>query len=530
MARLEPALGGIFEDAVVAVRFLLGLPRFLRTPFTLDQARDVLRRRLDGREQGFLELVGRAVSSPRNPYALLLQDIGCELGDLERLVRDEGVEGTCRILLRKGVYLTVDEFKGRRPTVRGSRSFDIRPEDLRNPAAVVHGLAQSGGSRGRRTVVPIDFAFVADHAINTHLTLDAHGGYRWRHAHWGVPGGTAVTNLLEFAKGGNPPVRWFTPVRLSTPGIHPRYRVGASALRLASRACGVPLPGPVHVPLDEPLPIAAWMAETLRKGRTPHLWTFASSAVLVAEAARQAGFDLTGAYFTAGGEPTTNARKSAVERSGARILPRFGTTETDIFAFACARPQASDDMHLLLDRHAVIQADGGSSFPPGALLVTSLLRSAPILLLNVSLGDRAELGERVCGCRLERLGWGTHITRARSYEKLTAGGITFLDTDVIHVLEEVLPGRFGGRPTDYQLLESEDEAGRPVVRLLVHPDVGVLDEHAVADEFLRSIGGGSEGRRMMELAWRSGEVFRVERRVPRRTASGKIQHLHLESD
>lgn len=530
MARLEPALGGVSEDAVVAVRFLLGLPHFLRTPFTLEQARHVLRRRLDTREQSFLELVGRALSRPRNPYALLLRDAGCELGDLERLVRDEGVEGTCRILLRKGVYLTVDEFKGRRPTVRGNRTIDVRPADLLNPDAVVHGLAQSGGSRGSRTVVPIDFAFVADHAVNTHLTLDAHGGYRWRHAHWGVPGGTAVTNLLEFAKGGNPPVRWFTPVSPSARGIHPRYRIGARALRIASRVSGVPLPGPVHVSLDDPLPIAEWMSETLRTGRTPHLWTFASSAVLVAEAAGQAGIDLTGAYFTAGGEPTTRARKSAVERSGARILPRFGTTETDIFAYACARPEAPDEMHLLLDRHAVIQAEGECGFPRGALIVTSLLRSAPLLLLNVSLGDRAELGDRRCGCPLERLGWGTHISRARSYEKLTAGGITFLDTDVIHVLEEVLPGRFGGRPTDYQLLESEDKAGRPVVRLLVHPDVGSLDEHAVADEFLRSLGGGSEGRRMMELAWRSGDVFRVERRAPRRTASGKIQHLHLETD
>jgi hypothetical protein len=31
----------------------------------------------------------------------------------------------------------------------------------------------------------------------------------------------------------------------------------------------------------------------------------------------------------------------------------------------------------------------------------------------------------------------------------------FLDTDLIHVLEEVLPNRFGGGPTDSQVVEED---------------------------------------------------------------------------
>lgn len=61
----------------------------------------------------------------------------------------------------------------------------------------------------------------------------------------------------------------------------------------------------------------------------------------------------------------------------------------------------------------------------------------------------------------ERLGWTLHLHGIRSVEKLTAAGMTFLDSDVIRVLEEVLPGRFGGGPTHYQLVEEEDaEDGR----------------------------------------------------------------------
>jgi hypothetical protein len=249
------------------------------------------------------------------------------------------------------------------------------------------------------------------------------------------------------------------------------------------------------------------------------------------------------------------ARRSAIESTGAVVLPRMGATETDILSYACASPDAPDDMHFLEDRHAVIQpgADGrpanadplagrgagpapaspcgdrAPGVPEHALLLTSLLASAPIFLLNVCMGDQAELVRRACGCPMERHGWTLHIHTVRSFEKLTSGGITLLDSDVVRVLEEVLPTRFGGTPTDYQLLEHLDVArARPEVRLLVSPTLGPLDDAAVADAFLTAVGGGDSGERLMELQWRGGGVLRVVREQPRRTASGKILHVFLD--
>jgi hypothetical protein len=147
------------------------------------------------------------------------------------------------------------------------------------------------------------------------------------------------------------------------------------------------------------------------------------------------------------------------------------------------------------------------------------------VLLNVSMGDRAALGPRACGCPLERLGWTVHLRDIRSFEKLTGQGITFLDTDVVRVLEEVLPERFGGAPTDYQLVEEEEEGGEPVLRLLVHPDVGPFDPSAVAEVFLSALGTGDGGEWMMAQIWRDSGTLRVERRLPLRTVSGKIHHL-----
>jgi hypothetical protein len=180
------------------------------------------------------------------------------------------------------------------------------------------------------------------------------------------------------------------------------------------------------------------------------------------------------------------------------------------------------------DLHALVQAGAsvGAGVPPSALLVTSLRETAPLVLLNAGLGDQAVVVERRCGCPLEHLGWTRHLHTIRSYEKLTAGGATFLDSDVARILEETLPRRFGGGPTDYQLVEEESDDGRPRLRLLVHPAVGALDDGAVVDAFVHAVGAESGSLRVMALQWRQGGLLRVERRPPQTTGSGKILHLH----
>src|SRR5271165_304013 len=129
------------------------------------------------------------------------------------------------------------------------------------------------------------------------------------------------------------------------------------------------------------------------------------------------------------------------------------------------------------------------------------------------------------GGAMERLGWDTHLHGIRSFEKLTAGGMTFDDTDVIRILEDVLPGRFGGGPTDYQLIEDTHEDGHPRLRLLVHPKVGPLDPTAVCNAFLRAVGGDDEIRRDMAAQWRDGDFLCLDRTAPHGTETGKILHL-----
>ena len=119
-ARLRSAVP--VEDVVLAARFLRQLPGFLRHPLTLPEARAILARRLERREADFLELVRDVVyASARNPYHQLLRLAGCEYGDVERLVRADGVEGALVRLYRHGVYLTVDELNLDAETTRADR-------------------------------------------------------------------------------------------------------------------------------------------------------------------------------------------------------------------------------------------------------------------------------------------------------------------------------------------------------------------------------------------------------------------------
>lgn len=108
--------------------------------------------------------------------------------------------------------------------------------------------------------------------------------------------------------------------------------------------------------------------------------------------------------------------------------------------------------------------------------------------------------------------------------------MTFPDADVIRVLEEVLPARFGGGPTDYQLVEDALPDGGARLRLLVRPEVGPLDPERVVAAFLAAVSQSTGAGRIVGLAWREGRVLRVERRPPLLGASGKVLHLHVSTD
>ena len=517
----------LLGDAVMMVRALHQLPSYFRNPLNLSEAKEILSRRLARREEDFLDLMRRAVySNPTNPYLLLLKLAGCEYSDLERLVRNDGLEGALRKLFHAGVYLTVDEYKGRRPVVRGNTTLEVDPVRLRNPLSTPHILATTSGSRGPATRIKLDLASVRNRAVNMFLSLAARGGTRWQSAVWGTRG---IAPLLWYSGHGVPAARWFLQVDPGRFGLRSQLRWSARAITWTSRLAAVRMPSPEYAPFEAPAPVLHWVQKTLAAGEVPHLCSSSSSVVRLCQAAEEAGVDLAGARFTITGEPVTEARLAAIRRVHGDAVPDYGSADSGgSVSGGCLCPEAPDEVHVFSDLNALIQADA-PPFPKGALLISSLRSRTPFILLNVSMGDRATVTERRCGCPMEALGWRTHLHTIRSYEKLTAGGMMFEDTDVIRVLEEILPRHFGGGPTDYQLAEELADDDLPRLSLLVHPRLGPMDPMRVARVFLDAIGSGSQTRRDMALQWEQAGFLQVERKAPQQTQSGKILHLTASS-
>ena len=523
------------------------LPPFLRNPISPQQAKDIVRNRLHNRESDFLYLLKTCVfGHAKSPYLKLLEIAGCKYGDVQNLVEKEGVEGALLELLRGGDYLTSKEFHGSAKIIRGSSSFSLKPDQLKNPLANNHVPVKSSGSRSGGTSVEMDLAFLRDCAVDTVLYLDARKSLSSEKANWEVPGGAALLRILTLSCSGTPPARWFSQLDTHARKLGKRYQASAWILKLGGILAQTTLPQPQYVSLEDPLPIVRWMEDCLKGGRTPHLFTFASSAVRLSRCALEAGVDLRGAQLTMSGEPTTEARLNFVRRSHVDGVPAIGSAECGWIGYGCLAPHEPDDMHLLTDLHAFIQPGNRNSngilknsvnidsmenpcdLKPGSLLLTTLRLTAPLIMINVSLGDEAQKEKRSCGCPLEGQGLDTHVQYVRSFEKLTSGGMAFLDTDVIHILEEELPKRFGGAPMDYQLIEDERLDGEPNLRIVIHPRIGPLDSGQVKNVFLDAIASGSGAKQVTSLVWGVGERLSVERSEPRLTSTGKIQHMHIQ--
>jgi hypothetical protein len=423
-----PATRLSLSDLSTGLRFLAQVPAFLRRPFSDAEARAFVRERVAHRDAAFLDLVRKAVyERAESPYRALLREAGCEPGDLAGLVRADGIEGALHALLRGGVYLTVPEFKGRVPVRRGATTLTIDPESVRNATTAAQVIGRTSGSRGTRALVPMDLRTIRERAVYRYLALAAQGGAGWRHAFWMVPGSAPIVTLLQFTVAGMRVARWFSQVDATSPSLPAMYRWSARGLRGAAWLAACRLPAPTYAGPDDAMPIVRWIREARRAGGVPHVRTFPSSAVRICQAAAAAGLDIAGSRFTVMGEPLTSIRLDLIRRAGAVARPSYSSVECGPIAGACDAPAAADDTHLHHDRNALVQpgAEAGvAGLPPDALFLTTIRRDAPLILLNVSLGDRAVLERRACGCPQESLGWTTHVHGVRSFEKLTAGGMT----------------------------------------------------------------------------------------------------------
>jgi hypothetical protein len=113
-----------FKKARGLVNLTASLPKFFREKITIGEAEEAVKKALEDRNRRFLELVRSQIyGHPGSPYLQLLKSVRCDFSDLRAYVQLHGVEKALSKLATEGVYLTSDEFKGKKEVVRGGLSF-----------------------------------------------------------------------------------------------------------------------------------------------------------------------------------------------------------------------------------------------------------------------------------------------------------------------------------------------------------------------------------------------------------------------
>jgi hypothetical protein len=506
-----------------------GLSGLMRRPCTPESARALLRGRLAIRDQLFLQVVREAIwQNPRSPYHHLLTWAGWTYDTLDDAVRKKGLEATLVSLRDSGVYLSHGEFKERKPIQRGARQLDWTEVSTDNPGVLPVFETRTGGTRSQGDRVPATFTYLADQRAPTWcLTVEAIGGGQWPVIIW-MPREAGLLWWLTLAHMHRATLRWFSMTDLTivrAPRLHQlMYRFG-QAIGVAH---GLRLPFIEHVPLTG----AAVVYEAVVQARARHggctVVTSPSGATRLAGLASQQRGDLERIAFVVGGEPLTPGKHAEITRAGARVGVRYNITEVGAIGGACGHPDDVDDVHLIADSFALIpdprvQPDGGSA---EGFMITTLLSTSPVIVLNLDADDFGRITVRRCGCLWDDLGFHTHLSGIRSFSKLTGEGVTVLGTECVRILEEVLPREFGGRSIDYQLLEVEDEEHLTRLHLVVSPSVGDVDEEKLLVRFVQELRSPSARGRPAPPMWRQAETIKVVRREPVSTASGKLLPFH----
>jgi hypothetical protein len=510
-----------------------GLKGFLENPVTLEKGVELVKKRLQERDNNFLSTMKSAIyANPGSPYLPLLKAAGCQYADLETMTRRAGLENTLNKLRDEGVYITYEEFKGLKPLIRNNLAMTINSRDFDNP--FISGAIEdtSGASRSAGTRILYDFRSMVDQwALHHQLTLAANGALD-------LPSG-----IWTSSSPGNMPIGVFTMQKIGRPlqkrfsNLDPRQLKAPFKTSLAmfyilqtGRLYGARWPEYEYVSPDNTYRVAEWIASNLNGRGACWLMTYPSMAVRICKSAMEKGISLAGMKFFLVGEPITAIKAREIEAAGAAYFACYGFMEGGVIGGSCAMPSQIGDLHIFKDSLALTQRSREvphASISVNASLLTSLLPSAYKILLNVEIGDYCIMGSRNCGCKLGEWGLTEHIHSVRGFDKLTGEGLTLIGTDLVNIIEQVLPSRFGGVSTDYQIVEEEDEKAQTRLTILADPAVGQIDENDLIGTVLRELGKSKVSWEGSATVLLQSQTIRLKRIKPYITSRGKLLPLHI---
>jgi hypothetical protein len=501
-----------------------GIRDFVRIPPPADCI-GLVRGQLENRESLFLDTLRRVVfDDASHPYREMFQLARCSHQDLADLVHRNGLEAALRQVRTAGVYLSQDEFKGHTPIVRGGREIPVFSGSFRNPLAKGTMRHVSSGSRGRPVQSYRSSEFLIHQEALHEIVVREFGLQRRAQVvlRPTLPSALGLQDCAIAARKGHRLEGWYSSGRSGL------YAPATAALVLVARSAGCRIPFPKVLPENDFSSAAKHVARLCRDGVPCLVSGPASPAVRLAAAALDSGLDIRGTLFLVSGESLTDAKRAVIEQAGGQPFARYGVSELGFIGHGCRQMTEGDCVHLYSDAIAAIthrRTAPLTDIEVDSLLYTTLLPSAPLVLINFEVNDSGVLERASCDCEFSRAGFHWRIRDIFSFGKMTGHGITLMGTDLVRLLELVLPARLGGRPGDFQLIEHEGPA-QTKVELRVSPRVRASSPQRIRECFLEEIrliyGGSLAGR-----VWRHAEALEVVVAEPFVTSTGKINSLHL---
>ena len=225
------------------------------------------------------------------------------------------------------------------------------------------------------------------------------------------PAGGLTGMLLSIPSRGKSP-KWFSATKAGRDGVSLRFKLATDAALIVARLSGAKVSWPEYLPFDKAVVLARWARDRIKESGGCTIHGSVSRMLRVAVAAHEEGIDLTGAIIRGGGEPPTPAKVAQITRTGATFRSSYAYTEVGSVGTSCLASDQPNDQHFFRDHLAMIQAPRqvpGFDIEVSAFSFTTLLGTAPKLLLNVESDDYGIVDTRPCGCPWEELGFPDHI-------------------------------------------------------------------------------------------------------------------------
>jgi len=506
-------------------RLGLAMPGRLRRTVTHDAAVALLTEQLAARETMFLDSAARLIyATGDNIFHRMLRHVDCDHAELTRRVRAHGLEATLAGLRDQGVRLSLEEFKGLCPIERPG--LCLAPVDmtraLDNKELAGDGIeGTTSGSRSEPTRVMYDWSFIREEAAHERILYEAHGVFDAPLALWYpvLPGVAGIHNLLMSLQCGRTPERWFSQLKPSAGSVTALDHLAMFGIRAGSLFAGRWMPAPEWADASLPDAPLDWARKRLAGRGRAVLRTFASSAVRLAEHAKERQIDLTGLVIFTGGEPLTDTRRRGIESTGARAFPRYVATEAGLIAAACPNRIATDSMHVYTDRLVLIP--GETAEGPVPLLVTTLTLHTPKVLLNTEMGDVGILDRHDCNCAFGRLGLDQFVSEVSSRERLTLEGMTVPLRAVNGAIESAVE-RLGGPPDSWQSRLETTPSGAARLVVAISPAMGDVDAVRLSADILEGVAGAGPGLDVAAEIWRSAGTIVIVRESPRMSGGAKL--------